>query len=137
MDIVTVKGEKDSGKTSFITYVLVQLLAKGAKVIDLEMCGCRNDDFKAKIHFNDKTVILCSIGDAVKYIREGLEFAREGNGKIYVNALSETKVNEDDYKKLLQESEQIIKTISRKKESSDKIRQANMRNWKEIVPLFQ
>lgn len=133
MDIITIKGEKDSGKTSLINYVLIQLLDKGAKLNSLETCGHGKEDFKASLRFNNKIVILCSIGDALTYIKEGLEFARKESGEIYINALSEKNVNTDDYEMQLQQDEKIIKIIPRKTVGSENIRKKNKILWKKIL----
>ncbi len=105
--IITVSGKPDAGKTTLIWAVYNKLMETGGELTYFHIVGADARDFHAIVVWEGKIIALCSIGDvadkAVKddwrYIREGIEMARNHEVEILINALSlEGVLTEGGYK---------------------------------------
>ena len=87
IEIITLKGDKNSGKTTALRCLYVKLLKKtGTSKYIYEHEGADDSDFSAKLNVNGKIVVIKSMGDGIKFIRDGLDFAKKENADVLINA---------------------------------------------------
>ena len=101
MQIITVIGEDNSGKTTLFQYMLNQLKNSGAEIISFSRLGQNYDDFESILFWKGKKLAICSIGDAKKYIDEGLHKAKDSNPDYIINVVNTKfeKWYKDSFKK--------------------------------------
>ena len=101
MQIITVIGEDNSGKTTLFQYMLNQLKNSGAEIIIFSRLGQNYDDFESILFWKGKKLAICSIGDAKKYIDEGLHKAKDSNPDYIINVVNTKfeKWYKDSFKK--------------------------------------
>ena len=116
MEIITISGDENVGKTTLIWAVYNKLLADGAESVYFNIVGADAKDFHAVIVWNGKIITFCSIGDIAdkkenddwKYIEDGIEMALNHNAEILINALSlNSGLTEGGYKNLLKKTPKI------------------------------
>ena len=91
MQVITVTGESDAGKTTLIKYLFEQLKNSGGEVLFIKNnIGQNYEDFEAVLFWNGKKIGICSIGDAQKYIDNGLEDIVKKYSPLdfYINAVN-------------------------------------------------
>ncbi len=88
MQIITIIGEDNSGKTSLLQYMLNQIKNTGAEIISFSRLGHNYDDFESILFWKGKKIAICSIGDAEKYIVEGLHRAKDSNPDYIINVVN-------------------------------------------------
>lgn len=100
MKVITIEGGKDAGKTTLVRNVLRRLVNDGAEVVFYEAGGYLYPDFHAVVIWRARKITLCSIGDSITYIREGIKRAKENSSDILLNTRTLT-VEEEKYKQSL------------------------------------
>lgn len=100
MKVITIEGGKDAGKTTLVRNVLRRLVSEGAEVVFYEAGGYLYPDFHAVVIWRGRKITLCSIGDSITYIREGIKRAKENSSDILLNTRTLT-VEEEKYKQSL------------------------------------
>ena len=116
MKVITIEGEGNTGKTTLVRNVLRWLVNDGAEVLYYRVYGHLCDDFHAVVIWRAKKIMLYSIGDCFKCIKDGLDFLEgvdwiKGVGSdILVNTRTLT-VDAEKYKQLLP-SECDLRSIS-------------------------
>ena len=100
MKVITIEGGKDAGKTTLVRNVLRRLVSDGAEVVFYEAGGYLYPDFHAVVIWRARKITLCSIGDSITYIREGIKRAKENSSDILLNTRTLT-VEEGKYKQSL------------------------------------
>ncbi len=96
-EIITVFGPDNSGKTTLIWNVFNKLLADGGEVTYFHLLGNDANDFHAIVVWKGKIIAICSIGDKAdedckddgKYIKDGIEVAKEYEAELLLNAVSD------------------------------------------------
>ncbi|MDE6245598.1 MAG: hypothetical protein K2M50_08080 [Treponemataceae bacterium] len=100
MKVITIDGEQNSGKTTLVRHVLRRLVNDGAEVLYYEVLGHLRDDFHAVVIWHARKITLCSIGDAITYIRDGIGRAKATWSDILLNTRT-LSVEEEKYKQSL------------------------------------
>lgn len=100
MKVITIEGDKNAGKTTLVRNVLRRLVSDGAEVVFYEAGGYLYPDFHAVVIWRARKITLCSIGDSITYIREGIKRAKENSSDILLNTRTLT-VEEEKYKQSL------------------------------------
>lgn len=133
--VFTVIGKPDAGKTTLIWAVYNKLMETGGELTYFHIVGADARDFHAIVVWEGKIIALCSIGDiadkkenekeedwdAWKYIKDGIEMARNHEVEILINALSlEGVLNEGGYKDKIISKYKNIKYDKEKKVSVEK-----------------
>ena len=105
MEIITIFGDQNTGKTTLITSLFHHLVFLGA-TFSCKFIGRDKRDIQAKIIYNNKTITFYSIGDYAnkkkpeKYIQDGFNFAKNEKSDYYINAYSTGFLKKDDYLKI-------------------------------------
>lgn len=97
MKVITIEGDQDAGKTTLVRHVLHRLVNDGAEVLYYKVCGTFRDDFHAVVIWHARKITLCSIGDLISYVRDGIARANDTSSEILLNTRT-LSVNEEDYK---------------------------------------
>lgn len=99
--VIMLRGDQHSGKSTTIRLVYDMLLADGAKVVRTRVKeGAVNRDFNAILLYNNTLVVFHSTGDTPKQVREHLaDVGIYGNNKVIgsneVEVSTSTDVTED------------------------------------------
>ena len=73
MKIITIKGRKNSGKTTTIRNIYQKVtVMKDSKILDFTPAGFDKTDFDAIVSVKHKIVVFRSYGDGISYVRTGL-----------------------------------------------------------------
>ena len=89
MNIITIKGEDKSGKTTTIRNIFQKITRmKNTRIVEYKTAGYDYTDFDAVVLVNNKTIVIRSYGDGITYIRSGLEYAKSKNADVLINAWS-------------------------------------------------
>lgn len=106
MKIITIKGGKNSGKTTTIRNIYQKLtVMKGAKILEFETAGFDKTDFDATVTVKDKIVVIRSYGDGISYVRSGLQYAKSKQADFFINAWNSDLDKDYDISKELPEPE--------------------------------
>lgn len=113
MQIITVQGKSNSGKTTLIRNIFLKLIKNGAGIVFFENRGESKQDFLAVIIWKSRTIAFCSAGDIDtpdwNIVEEGLKLSEKYNANILINALSiDQGLTIDGYKNLLKTHYNII-----------------------------
>lgn len=100
MKVITIEGDKNAGKTTLVRHVLHRLVNDGAEVLYYEACGAFRDDFHAIVIWHARKITLCSIGDLISYVRDGIAQAKDTFSDILLNTRT-LSVKEEEYKQSL------------------------------------
>ena len=121
MNVITMVGKSNTGKTTFIKYIYEKLLNDGAELIFYKKTGRFYDDFYALVYRNKMAIALCSIGDKstetdckfdkglainnkrLAYVQRGIEMATRFHAEFLINTLNEEDISVNEYKNLLKE----------------------------------
>ncbi len=88
MKVITVIGDTDSGKTTLLNYLYEFLKNDGADIMQFKREGDKKDDVVVLLYWHSKKIVICSIGDAMRYIKFGTELAKIERPDILINALT-------------------------------------------------
>lgn len=101
MKVITVIGEKESGKSSYIKYIFLKLLKKGGNALFYETVGADKLDFHAIMLWKKRMIAFCSAGDVDVHkwniIEDGVKLAEKTKSDVLINALSTTDFTVSDY----------------------------------------
>lgn len=87
MKIITIRGAKNSGKTTILRNLLQKIcIMRDTTLVEYIPEGKDKCDFKAAISVNGKIVVINSCGDAIEFIRDGLKFAESKSADIFITA---------------------------------------------------
>lgn len=100
MKVITIEGEQNVGKTTLVRNILRRLVNDGAEVLYYEATGHLYDDFHAVVIWRSRKITLCSIGDAITYIRKGIDRAKATWSDILLNTRT-LSVDAEKYKQSL------------------------------------
>lgn len=100
MKVITIEGDKNAGKTTLVRHVLRRLVNEGAEVVFYEACGYLYPDFHAVVIWRGRKITLCSIGDLITYIRDGIKRAKTTLSDILLNTRT-LSVEEEKYRQSL------------------------------------
>lgn len=114
MNIITITGNQNTGKTTLVKDLYKYLVSQNAFIRFYEATGAYFEDFNAVVIYHGKVISLCSIGDfsaegyeendelgALEYVKGGIEIAKKYKADILVNVRTSTNMTENDYKQLL------------------------------------
>ncbi len=110
MEIITISGASDSGKTTLIQKLFKYLISDGGEITYYKACGARLDDFNTIVVWKGKIIALCSIGDEadnnnniLEYIKNGIKVATEHHAEILINARTSC-IDENEYREHLKKT---------------------------------
>lgn len=87
MKIITIKGGKNSGKTTTIRNIYQKFtVMKNSKILKYTPAGFDKTDFDAIVSVNNQIVVIRSYGDGISYIRTGLQYAKSKEADVFINA---------------------------------------------------
>ncbi len=87
MKIITIKGGKNSGKTTTIRNIYQKFtVMKNSKILEYTPAGFDKTDFDAIVSVNNQIVVIRSYGDGISYIRTGLQYAKSKEADVFINA---------------------------------------------------
>lgn len=87
MKIITIKGGKNSGKTTTIRNIYQKLtVMKNSKILEFTPAGFDKTDFDAIVSIKNKIVVIRSYGDGISYVRTGLQYAKSKQADFFINA---------------------------------------------------
>jgi len=86
MDIITLRGCKNSGKTTALRNLYQEFLKRSASIIEYKPEGSDKCDFTVLLSWNDKKIVIKSMGDAIKFVREGVKYATSKGADVLINA---------------------------------------------------
>ena len=87
MKIITIKGGKNSGKTTTIRNIYQKLtVMKNSKILEFTPAGFDKTDFDAVVSVGNTIVVIRSYGDGISYVRTGLKYAESKNASLFINA---------------------------------------------------
>lgn len=87
MKIITIKGGKNSGKTTTIRNIYQKLtVMKNSKILEFTLAGFDKTDFDAIVSIKNKIVVIRSYGDGISYVRTGLQYAKSKQADFFINA---------------------------------------------------
>lgn len=87
MKIITIKGRKNSGKTTTIRNIYQKVtVMKDSKILDFTPAGFDKTDFDAIVSVKNKIVVFRSYGDGISYVRTGLQYAKSKEADVFINA---------------------------------------------------
>jgi len=87
MKIITIKGGKNSGKTTTLRNIYQKLtVMKGSKLLEFTPAGFDKTDFDAVVSVRGTIVVIRSYGDGISYVRTGLKYAESKNASFFINA---------------------------------------------------
>lgn len=87
MKIITIKGGKNSGKTTTIRNIYHKVtVMKDSKILDFTPAGFDKTDFDAIVSVKNKIVVFRSYGDGISYVRTGLQYAKSKEADVFINA---------------------------------------------------
>lgn len=87
MKIITIKGGKNSGKTTTIRNIYQKLtVMKDSKILEFTPAGFDKTDFDAIVSVNNQIVVIRSYGDGISYVRTGLKYAKTKEAALFINA---------------------------------------------------
>lgn len=87
INIITIKGKKNSGKTTTIRNIYQKLIVmKDSKILEFIQAGFDRTDFDAIVSVKNKIVVIRSYGDGISYIRTGLQYAKSKQADYFINA---------------------------------------------------
>lgn len=86
MTVITIKGQKNIGKTTSIRQIFEALIDKNAVVKDFRPMGHWFNDFFAVLEYKNKTIVINSLGDLIDTVRGGREIAIDNNADILITA---------------------------------------------------
>lgn len=87
MKIITIKGKKNSGKTTTIRNIYQKLtVMKGSKILEYVPAGFDKTDFDAIVSVKNNIVVIRSYGDGISYVRTGLQYAKSKEANFFINA---------------------------------------------------
>lgn len=132
MKIITVKGEKNTGKSTLLKYAFKQLVADGADVIEYDCNDFLTDDFCAYLIWHGKKIVIYSIGDSAKYVEEGVKKANDWKVDILLNSLT-NRVSLKKYRTLIPKTEISVDMLT-KKDKEDRIQQKQRKYYDKILP---
>lgn len=132
MKTITVKGDKNTGKTTLLKYAYKYFLADGADIIEYDCNDFLTDDFYCYLIWRGIKIIIFSMGDSLKYIKQGIAKAKYWKVNVLLNSLTNS-VSQTNYSKLLPEEEKSISVIS-KTDKEDRVQQKQRVFFKEILP---
>lgn len=118
MNIITIFGVGNSGKTTLIKNVFNQLKDSDGEIFYYKVQGKDRNDFHAILVWRGKIIAICSIGDCaddeeknsndtlwkLNYIKSGIVLAKEYEADILINAFSldnSNNLTKENYDKLL------------------------------------
>lgn len=86
INIITIKGKKNSGKTTTIRNIYQKLIVmKDSKILEFIQAGFDRTDFDAIVSVKNKIVVIRSYGDGISYIRTGLQYAKSKQADLFIN----------------------------------------------------
>ena len=88
MKIITLKGAKNSGKTTALRNLYQQLLNMTDSRCPIEYINESNDycDFTAYFVLNGKKIVIKTVGDAITWVRQGFGYAKSKDADVLINA---------------------------------------------------
>ena len=87
MKIITIKGGKNSGKTTTIRNIYQKFtVMKNSKILKYTPAGFDKTDFDAIVSVKNKIVVFRSYGDGISYVRTGLQYAKSKEADVFINA---------------------------------------------------
>ena len=87
MKIITIKGGKNSGKTTTIRNIYQKLtVMKDSKILEFIPAGFDKTDFDAIVSVQNHIIVIRSYGDGISYVRTGLQYSKSKQAEIFVNA---------------------------------------------------
>ena len=87
MKRITIKGRKNSGKTTTIRNIYQKVtVMKDSKILDFTPAGFDKTDFDAIVSVKNKIVVFRSYGDGISYVRTGLQYAKSKEADVFINA---------------------------------------------------
>ena len=87
MKIITIKGGKNSGKTTTIRNIYQKVtVMKDSKILDFTPAGFDKTDFDAIVSVKNKIVVFRSYGDGISYVRTCLQYAKSKEADVFINA---------------------------------------------------
>lgn len=108
MKIITIKGGKNSGKTTTLRNIYQKLtVMKGSKILEFTPAGFDKTDFDAVVSVRGTIVVIRSYGDGISYVRTGLKYAESKNASFFINAWNSDLDNNYDIKIELPETTKI------------------------------
>lgn len=86
MKIITIKGGKNSGKTTTIRNIYQKFtVMKNSKILKYTPAGFDKTDFDAIVSVKNK-IVFRSYGDGISYVRTGLQYAKSKEADVFINA---------------------------------------------------
>lgn len=108
MKIITIKGGKNSGKTTTIRNIYQKFtVMKNSKILKYTPAGFDKTDFDAIVSVNNQIVVIRSYGDGISYIRTGLQYAKSKEADVFINAWNSDLDKDYDIKIELPETTKI------------------------------
>ena len=106
MKIITIKGAKNSGKTTTIRNIYQKLtVMKDSKILDFKPAGFDKTDFDAIVSVQNHIIVIRSYGDGISYVRTGLQYAKSEEADLFINAWNSDLDKNYDLLKELPEAE--------------------------------
>lgn len=131
MERITIKGANNTGKTTLLKYAYKNLLSDGADVFEYDCNDFLTDDFYAYIIWHGIKIVFFSLGDSIKYVKEGVDKANYWKVDVLVNALTNS-ISESEYGNLLSGNEIFI-TMENKSDKENRVKQKQRKYYKELL----
>lgn len=108
MKIITLKGFKNSGKTTTIRNIYQKLtVMKDSKILEFTPAGFDKTDFDAVVSVRGTIVVIRSYGDGISYVRTGFQYAKSKKAEYFINAWNSDLDKDYDIKIELPETTKI------------------------------
>lgn len=135
MKVITIKGAKNTGKTTLLKYAYKNLLTDGADIIEYDCSDFLTEDIYAYLIWRGLKIVIFSIGDSIEYVKKGIEKANFWKVDVLVNALT-TTISEDQYRILIPEKEFSI-TMDEKSDKEDRVQHKQYKYFNELLPKLK
>lgn len=135
MKVITIKGAKNTGKTTLLKYAYKNLLTDSADIIEYDCSDFLTEDIYAYLVWRGLKIVIFSIGDCIEYVKKGIEKANFWKVDVLVNALT-TTISEDQYRILIPEKEFSI-TMNEKSDKEDRVQQKQYKYFNELLPKLK
>lgn len=132
MEIITIKGASNTGKTTLLKYAYKNLLADGADILEYDCNDFLTDDFYAYIIWHGIKIVFFSMGDELEDVKNGVDKANYWKVDVLINALNNS-ISENKYRNLLFEDEISI-NMENKSDKEDRVQQKQRKYYEELLP---
>ena len=132
MEIITIKGANNTGKTTLLKYAYKNILADGADVFEYDCCDLLTEDIYVYLIWHGLKIVIFSMGDSIKYVKQGIAKANYWKVDVLVNALADT-IPEDQYHTLISENVDFIE-MENKSDKEDRVQLKQRKYYNELLP---